>query len=78
MFATQTVTGPEGVNGALYGDWQQLGIQLLATFVSILFSIVITYILYKIVDKWIGMRVDKRVEEEGLDIYEHGEAAYNN
>lgn len=78
VFATQTVTGPEGVKGALYGDWQQLGIQLLATFVSILFSIVITYILYKIVDKWIGMRVDKRVEEEGLDIYEHGEAAYNN
>lgn len=78
VFATQTVTGPEGVKGALYGDWQQLGIQLLATFISILFSIVITYILYKIVDKWIGMRVDKRVEEEGLDIYEHGEAAYNN
>ena len=78
VFATQTVTGPEGVKGALYGDWQQLGIQLLATFVSILFSIVITYILYKIVDKWIGMRVDRRVEEEGLDIYEHGEAAYNN
>lgn len=78
VFATQTVTGPEGVKGALYGDWQQLGIQLLATFISILFSIVITYILYKIVDKWIGMRVDRRVEEEGLDIYEHGEAAYNN
>jgi Amt family ammonium transporter len=24
-----------------------------------------------------GLRVDKRIEEEGLDIYEHGEACYN-
>jgi len=25
----------------------------------------------------VGIRVDKRVEEEGLDIYEHGESAYD-
>ncbi|MFO7369001.1 MAG: ammonium transporter, partial [Bacteroidales bacterium] len=24
-----------------------------------------------------GLRVEKRIEEEGLDIYEHGESAYN-
>ncbi len=78
VFATQSITGAAGSKGALSGDWHQLGVQLFATIVSILFSIVITYILYKIVDKWIGMRVDRRVEEEGLDIYEHGEAAYNN
>ena len=78
VFATQSITGAAGSKGALSGDWHQLGVQLFATIVSILFSVVITYILYKIVDKWIGMRVDKRVEEEGLDIYEHGEAAYNN
>lgn len=45
--------------------------------VSILFSAVITFVLYKIVDSLIGIRVDRRVEEEGLDIYEHGESAYN-
>ena len=32
----------------------------------------------KMVDKMIGIRVDKRVEEEGLDIYEHGGSAYSN
>lgn len=42
-----------------------------------MFSAVVTYVLYKAVDKLIGIRVDKRVEEEGLDIYEHGETAYN-
>ena len=36
------------------------------------------YILFKGLDMLFGLRVPKRVEEEGLDIYEHGETAYNN
>ena len=43
----------------------------------LVFSAVVTFVLYKIVDSLVGIRVDKRVEEEGLDIYEHGESAYN-
>lgn len=78
VFATQFVSGEGGVQGALYGDWHQLWIQIVATVITILFSAVITIILYKVVDALVGMRVDKRVEEEGLDIYEHGETAYNN
>ena len=78
VFATQYVTGSEGVQGALYGDWHQLWIQVVATVVSIIYSIVVTYIIFKVVDKTVGVRVDKRVEEEGLDIYEHGESAYSN
>lgn len=77
VFATQYITGEGGVEGALYGDWHQLWVQIVATVVSILFSAVITFVLYKIVDSLIGIRVDRRVEEEGLDIYEHGESAYN-
>ena len=77
VFATRCVTGTDGVQGALYGDWHQLGVQVVATLVSIVFSATVTYILYIIVDKTIGMRVCRRVEEEGLDIYEHGESAYN-
>ena len=77
VFATQYITGEGGVEGALYGDWQQLWVQLVATGVSIVFALVVTTILFLVVDKTIGIRVDKRVEEEGLDIYEHGESAYN-
>ena len=77
VFATQYITGEGGVEGALYGDWHQLWVQIVATVVSILFSAVITFVLYKMVDSLIGIRVDRRVEEEGLDIYEHGESAYN-
>ena len=77
VFATQFVTGEGGVEGALYGDWHQLWIQVLATLISIVFSAVMTFILFKVTDKLVGIRVDKRVEEEGLDIYEHGESAYD-
>ena len=77
VFATQAVSGEGGVQGALYGDWHQLWVQTVATLVSIAFSAVVTFVLYKIVDRLVGIRVDRRIEEEGLDIYEHGETAYN-
>ena len=77
VFATRYITGEDGVQGALYGDWHQLWIQVFATVVSMVFSAVVTFILYKIVDKTVGIRADRRVEDEGLDIYEHGESAYN-
>ena len=76
VFATQCISGEGGVQGALYGDWHQLWVQIVATVVSIIFSAVMTFILFKLVDATVGLRVDKRVEEEGLDIYEHGESAY--
>ena len=77
VFATQVITGNGGEQGALYGDWRQLWVQTVTTVFSITFSAAMTYILFKFVDKTVGMRVSSRVEEEGLDIYEHGEAAYN-
>ena len=77
VFATRFVTGEDGVQGALYGDWNQLWIQVAATVISMAFSAVMTFVLFKVVDKLVGIRVDKRVEEEGLDIYEHGESAYD-
>lgn len=75
VFATAAVTG--AAKGALYGDWHQLGVQCVATVFTIVYSGVITFVLFKLIDKTMGIRVDKRVEEEGLDIYEHGENAYN-
>ena len=77
VFATQSITGEGGAQGALYGDWHQLWVQIAATVVSIVFSTVMTFLLFKFTDKTVGIRVDRRVEEEGLDIYEHGESAYN-
>ncbi|MDR3309655.1 MAG: ammonium transporter [Tannerella sp.] len=77
VFATRLITGADGVQGALYGDWHQLWVQLVATIVAIVYSAVLTVIIFFIVDKTVGVRVSPRVEEEGLDIYEHGEMPYN-
>ncbi|MDR2042184.1 MAG: ammonium transporter [Tannerella sp.] len=77
VFATQIITGPEGRQGALFGDFNQLWIQCAATLVTILYSAILTAILFFLVDKIVGIRVSPRVEEEGLDVYEHGETAYN-
>ncbi len=74
VFATQAVTG--GAQGALYGDWHQLWVQIVATGASIAYSAILTFILFKIVDKAIGIRSTPQEESIGLDISEHGEIAY--
>lgn len=76
VFATQAITGEGGEQGALYGDWNQLWIQIMATAATIVFSAVMTFILFKVVDKIIGIRVSAESESVGLDISEHGEIAY--
>ncbi|CAK5273326.1 unnamed protein product [Mycena citricolor] len=65
------------VEGSALRRLASVVVQVVATAVSVVFSAAMTYILFKIVDKLVGLRVDARVEEEGLDIYEHGESAYN-
>jgi Amt family ammonium transporter len=55
----------------------QLVIQAKAVLVTLLWSGIVSAILYFIIDKTIGLRVDNDAEREGLDLAEHGERAYN-
>ncbi len=59
------------------GDFKFFGIQALGALVYLLWGAGTGFILFKGIDITMGMRVNKRIEEEGLDIYEHGETAYN-
>lgn len=77
VFATQFITGDGGAQGALYGDWGQLGIQAIVNIAAIAYSAILTFILFKIVDKIVGLKVSKEEESIGLDISQHGEIAYN-
>ena len=54
-----------------------VGVQTLGALVVAVFAFVIGFIIFTIIKKTHGLRVEKRIEEEGLDIYEHGETAYN-
>lgn len=72
---------PGGLKGIgltdAFGGWEQIGIQAIATIFTIAFSAILTYVLFKIVDRTVGIRITPNIEEEGLDVYEHGESAYN-
>lgn len=77
VFATQFVTGEGGQQGALYGDWGQLWIQVVVNGAAVAFAAAMTFILFKIVDKSLGLRVSEKAESVGLDISQHGEIAYS-
>ena len=63
-------------SGLFYGNPKQLWIQLIATVTTIVFSGVMTFILFKIVDKMVGIRANQKEEIAGLDISQHNEMAY--
>jgi len=83
VFNNQALGGP-----GLVGDWvtaavssvpimDQVWIQAKAVLVTIVWSGVVSFIAYKIVDLTIGLRVSEEDEREGLDITAHGETAYS-
>ena len=64
--------------GLLYGGGlYMLGVQLLGAAVYAAWAILCGLILFYVLRRTIGLRVDRRVEEDGLDYYEHGETSYN-
>lgn len=52
-------------------------VQVLGTLAVSAWAFVTGLVIFTIIKKTVGLRVSSRIEEEGLDIYEHGEAAYN-
>ena len=66
-----------GVKGGDYAIMTQLGIQAQAVLITLVWSGVVAYVLYKLVDAVIGLRVDGDTERQGLDLTAHGEAAYH-
>jgi len=65
-----------GKTGLLAGNVQQFAVQSLLVVVAIVFAVVMTFVLYKIVDALIGMRVEEKQEIIGLDLTQQSESAY--
>jgi ammonium transporter, Amt family len=76
IFATTTVNAG-GADGLLYKHPQQLLTQIIAIAIAYVVSGVGTWLILKIIDATIGLRVKEEVEFQGIDINEHGEEAYN-
>lgn len=66
-----------GIKGDDYDMAAQVWIQIEAVAITLVWSGVVSFILYKLVDAVIGLRVDADTERQGLDLTSHGEQAYH-
>jgi len=76
IFATTQVNGA-GKDGVLRGNLGELGVELAAIAVAYAIAGVGTWIILKVIDATVGLRVKEEAELQGLDINEHGEEGYN-
>jgi ammonium transporter, Amt family len=83
IFNNQALGGPGLVSDwvtatvSSNGIWEQFLIQAKAVGVTVVWSGVVSFVAFKIVDMVIGLRVSEEDEREGLDIASHGETAYH-
>jgi len=75
LWATKAVNAA-GADGLFYGNPGQVWIQAKAVLITAVYSLVMTFIILKVIDLVIGLRVQEREERIGLDLTQHSEAAY--
>lgn len=75
VFAT-TAVNSAGVDGLLAGNFNQLAIQATAVVAVAIYSAVVTWVILKVLDMTMGLRVAPEVERTGLDVSLHGEPGY--
>jgi Amt family ammonium transporter len=73
VFAFKNING---ISGLLEGDTHQFIIQLLAMLFTAVYAFGVTYLILKVVDNFVPIRVPEEAEEKGLDESIHGETAY--
>jgi len=75
LFAS-TAWNPGGADGLFFGNPKLFGVQAYGAFATIIYSMIVTFIILKVIDAIVGLRVDDEAEVRGLDLAEHSEAGY--
>jgi len=75
LFA-QKLINPAGSNGLFFGNTSQLIVQSVGIIATIIYSVVITFVILKALDLIMVLRVNDEEEVIGLDITQHEESAY--
>src|ERR1700730_9980376 len=75
LFA-QKLINPAGNDGLLFGNPSLFGTQAVAVIATWVYSIGVTFVILKILDSTMGLRVEESEEDEGVDVSQHGESAY--
>ena len=75
IFAIAAVGGTDGL---LNGNAEQMGTQIIAVGATLVYSLVVSLVILKVLDviPGLGLRISEREEDEGLDLVAHGERAY--
>src|SRR5690606_39172514 len=76
VFAVAAIGGSDGPLGLLEGNAGQLVLQAYGVVVTIVYTAIVSYIILKIIDALMGLRVDKETERDGLDLRLHGETVH--
>ncbi len=72
-----TAPGLGGTGSEDFSIASQTWIQIQAVVITIVWCGIVSYVLYKLVDALVGLRVDTDSERQGLDLSSHGETAYH-
>ena len=75
LFASVAIN-PAGANGMFFGNPKQFFIQLVGVLVTAVYTFAVTFVIYKLVDVFFGIRVKEKDEAIGLDLTQHRERAY--
>ena len=70
IFATKALSGQTGL---LAGGWHLFGIQIAAIVLTIMLSVVMTWVIAKVVAVITPLRVNEKAEATGVDLWQHGE-----
>ena len=76
LWAT-TAVNPDGANGLFYGETNLFVAQVISIGVAVIFAVVGSTVLYKVVNALVALRASDDEEITGLDLTEHGERGYN-
>jgi len=75
LFAS-TAVNAAGANGLFFGNPKLLGVQALTVAAAWAYSFIVTFVILKVLDAIVGLRVTEDHEREGLDLSQHGEIGY--
>jgi len=76
LFASKLIN-EAGNNGLFFGNAGQIGVQALSVIAAWAYSFILTFIILKVLDATMGLRVSEEDESTGLDLALHGESGYS-
>jgi Amt family ammonium transporter len=71
------MVNPNGANGLFFGNPGQLWIQFLSVVATCAFAFLMTFVILKVLDLSMGLKVSDEEEVRGLDVTQHSETGYN-